>query len=99
MEELGWDPRRGPIPLHVGKGCVDCNMTGYAGRLGLYEVLPMSPSVRDMILERASSTDIKRTAVQEGMITLRMHGIMKIREGITSVEEVLKETAKDELEV
>jgi type IV pilus assembly protein PilB len=73
-------------------------MTGYKGRLGFYEVLPMTPAVRDLILERASSTDIKRTAVQEGMITLRTHGIMKIRDGITTVEEVLKETAKDELE-
>jgi type IV pilus assembly protein PilB len=98
LQELGWDARRGPIGLHQGKGCPDCGMTGYAGRLGLYEVLPMTPSVRDMILERASSTDIKRTAVQEGMITLRMHGIMKIRDGITTVEEVLKETARDELE-
>ena len=73
-------------------------MTGYAGRLGLYEVLPMTGTVRDMILERASSSDIKRAAVQEGMVTLRQHGIMKIRDGLTTVEEVLKETARDELE-
>ena len=98
LQELGWDPRRGPLVLHQGKGCMDCNMTGYAGRLGLYEVLPMTPAVRDLILERASSTDIKRTAIQEGMVTLRMHGIMKIRDGITTVQEILKETALDELE-
>jgi type IV pilus assembly protein PilB len=98
LQELGWDPRRGSLIVHQGKGCVDCSMTGYAGRLGLYEVLPMTPAIRDMILERASSTDLKRTAVQEGMVTLRMHGIMKIRDGITTVEEVLKETARDELD-
>ena len=98
LQELGWDPRRGPLVLHQGKGCLDCSMTGYAGRLGLYEVLPMTPSVRDLILERASSTDIKRTAVQEGMMTLRQHGITKIRDGITTVQEILKETALDELE-
>ena len=98
LQELGWDPRRGPLVLHQGKGCLDCSMTGYAGRLGLYEVLPMTLSVRDLILERASSTDIKRTAVQEGMMTLRQHGITKIRDGITTVQEILKETALDELE-
>jgi type IV pilus assembly protein PilB len=98
LQELGWDARRGPLQLFQGKGCPECGMTGYAGRLGLYEVMAMTPTLREMILERASSTDIKRTAVQEGMVTLRMHGIMKIREGITSVEEVLKETARDELE-
>jgi type IV pilus assembly protein PilB len=96
MAELGYDARRGPLLLHQGKGCPDCNMTGHAGRLGLYEVLPMTPTIRDMILERASSVDIKRTAVQEGMITLRQHGIMKLQDGITSVEEVLKETARDD---
>ncbi len=98
LQELGWDARRGPLVLHQGKGCPDCSMTGYAGRLGLYEVMPMTSTLRDMILERASSTDIKRSAVQEGMVTLRMHGIMKIRDGITTVEEVLKETARDDLE-
>jgi type IV pilus assembly protein PilB len=94
--ELGWDLRQGPLPMFKGQGCADCNMTGHAGRLGLYEVLALTPQIRQMILERASSTDIKRAAVQEGMVTLRMHGIMKIREGITSVEEILKETARDD---
>jgi type IV pilus assembly protein PilB len=96
MQELGWDARKGALPLHQGKGCPECNMTGYAGRLGLYEVLPMTPVIREMILERASSSDIKRTAVQEGMVTLRHHGIMKIADGATTVEEVLKETARDD---
>jgi len=96
LQELGWDARKGSLPLHQGKGCPDCNLTGYAGRLGLYEVLPMTPVIREMILERASSTDIKRTAVQEGMVTLRHHGMMKIAEGLTTVEEVLKETARDD---
>ncbi len=96
MKELGWDPRQGALPMHQGKGCADCNMTGYAGRLGFYEVLTLSQVIRQMILERASGIDIKRHAVQEGMVTLRMHGIMKIRDGITTVEEVLKETARDD---
>lgn len=96
MHELGWEPRQGALPMFQGKGCADCNMTGYAGRLGLYEVLAFTPSTRQMILERASSTEIKRAAVQDGMVTLRMHGIMKIRDGITTVEEILKETARDD---
>jgi len=94
--ELGWDLRQGALPMFKGKGCPDCNMTGYAGRLGLYEVLALTPEIRQMILERASGTDIKRSSVQQGMVTLRMHGIMKIRDGITSVEEILKETARDD---
>ena len=96
MHELGWDARQGALPMFQGKGCADCNMTGYAGRLGLYEVLAFTPATRQMILERASSTEIKRAAVQDGMVTLRMHGMMKIRDGITTVEEILKETARDD---
>jgi len=98
MRELGWDPRKGSFKMYKGKGCADCNMTGYAGRLGLYEVLHCSPAMREMILERASSPDIKRRAIQEGMVTLRHHGIAKIQEGITTVEEVLKETALDDVD-
>ena len=98
MRELGWDPRRGTFKIFAGKGCPDCNMTGYAGRLGLYEVLLMTPAIKEMVLERAASTEIKRAAVQDAMVTLRGHGIMKIQEGLTSVAEVLKETSKDEFE-
>ncbi|HZL84992.1 MAG TPA: type IV-A pilus assembly ATPase PilB [Candidatus Krumholzibacteria bacterium] len=98
MRELGWDPKRGSFKMWKGKGCNDCNMTGYAGRLGLYEVLNCSSVMRELILERASSPEIKRKAMQEGMVTLRQHGISKIQDGITTVEEVLKETARDEVE-
>jgi type IV pilus assembly protein PilB len=98
MRELGWDPRRGTFKIYAGKGCPDCNMTGYSGRLGLYEVLLMTNAIKEMVLERASATEIKRAAVQDGMVTLRGHGIMKVQEGITSVAEVLKETSKDEFE-
>ncbi|MFQ5600494.1 MAG: GspE/PulE family protein, partial [Candidatus Krumholzibacteriia bacterium] len=98
LRELGWDPRRGTFELHRGRGCGDCSMTGYSGRLGLYEVLMLTPTIREMILERASAAEIKRAAVQEGMVTLRNHGIMKIQEGITTVAEVLKETGRDEFD-
>jgi type IV pilus assembly protein PilB len=78
-----------------GKGCVDCNNTGYKGRVGVYEVMPMSAKIRDQILDRASTSDIKKTAVAEGMLTLRADGLVKLKKGITTAEEVLKETASD----
>ena len=80
-----------------GTGCVDCNNTGYRGRAGVYEVMAITPTLRDLILQRASAIEIKRTAVQGGMLTLRRDAIMKLRRGVTSVEEVLKETAADKL--
>jgi type IV pilus assembly protein PilB len=58
--------------------------------------MPISPSIRDMILDRAPTSEIKKVAVQEGMLTLRSHALMKLRDGVTSVEEVLKETSKDD---
>src|SRR5262249_5343022 len=98
LRELGWDPKRGSFKLYRGKGCDDCSGTGYAGRLGLYEDLNLSGSIREMILERASATELKRKAMQEGMVTLRGQGIMKIQEGLTTVEEILKESAREEVE-
>jgi len=80
-----------------GTGCVDCNNTGYRGRAGVYEVMPISARLRDLVLQRASAIEIKRAAIQDGMLTLRRDAIMKLRRGITSVEEVLKETAADKL--
>jgi type IV pilus assembly protein PilB len=78
-----------------GKGCVDCNNTGYKGRMGVYEVMPMSAKIRDLILDRASVSDIKKQAMADGMLTLRMDGLVKLKNGVTTAEEVLKETAAD----
>jgi type IV pilus assembly protein PilB len=78
-----------------GKGCVDCNNTGYRGRLGVYEVMPITPKVRDLILDRAPTNQIKKQAVAEGMLTLRADGLAKLKNGVTTAEEVLKETAQD----
>ncbi len=80
-----------------GKGCVECNDTGYRGRQGVYEVMAMTPRLRDLVLERASATDIKRVAIEEGMLTLRRDALEKLKRGLTSAEEVLKETAADNL--
>ena len=78
--------------IYEAVGCPNCSDTGYSGRLGIYEALPLSGEIREMILNRASSAEIKVQAVKEGMLTLRADGIMKLRDGITSLEEVLRET-------
>ncbi len=80
-----------------GTGCVDCNNTGYRGRAGVYEVMTITPALRDLVLQRASSIEIKRCAVEGGMLTLRRDALQKLKRGVTSVEEVLKETAADKL--
>jgi type IV pilus assembly protein PilB len=76
-----------------GTGCETCSGTGYKGRAGLYEVMAMSPELRRMILRGASVADIQEQAVKEGMLTLRMDGMKKIERGVTTLEEVVKETA------
>jgi type IV pilus assembly protein PilB len=83
------------ITFYAGRGCSKCNSTGYSGRLGVYEVMPISPTIRTMILDRASTDQIKRQAMDEGMLTLRQDAILKLKAGLTTVEEVLRETAKD----
>ena len=76
-----------------GEGCDACSGSGYSGRQGLYEVMPMTPELRRMILQGASTDELKQTAVAEGMITLRDDGMLKVRKGITTLDEVIKETA------
>ena len=80
------------IKIKRGRGCEKCNNGGYKGRIGLYEALQFSDEIRDMILSGASSIELKRKAIEEGMVSLRMAGLQKIREGVTTLEEVLRET-------
>jgi type IV pilus assembly protein PilB len=79
--------------FYRGSGCDECTGTGYRGRQGLYEVMAMSPTLRRMILQSASTADLRDQAISEGMLTLRMDGMLKVRRGITTLEEVVKETA------
>jgi type IV pilus assembly protein PilB len=81
------------LVFHRGSGCEACGGSGYRGRQGLYEVMAMSPSLRRMILQNASTADLQQQAISEGMLTLRMDGMVKIKQGITTLEEVVKETA------
>jgi type IV pilus assembly protein PilB len=77
-----------------GKGCERCNQTGYKGRVGLYEVMEIGEELRELILVGASGLELRRKAVDEGMITLRQSGLRKVREGVTTIEEVVRETVK-----
>jgi len=77
-----------------GRGCEKCNNTGYKGRVGLYEVMEITEELRELILVGASGLELKRKAVEEGMITLRRSGLRKVIEGVTTIEEVARETVK-----
>ncbi len=83
------------IKGYKGKGCNTCNGTGYKGRIALYEVMPVRDELKELILEGASASEIKKTAVRLGMATLRMSGLVKIKEGTTTVEEILRVTFGD----
>jgi type IV pilus assembly protein PilB len=77
-----------------GKGCEKCNNTGYKGRVGLYEVMEVTEELRELILVGASALELRRKAVDEGMITLRNSGLRKVKEGVTTIEEIVRETVK-----
>lgn len=85
----------GTFKCYKGKGCPSCGDTGYKGRIALYEVLPVSEKIKDMIIKGATSIEIKKTAIELGMKTLRMSGLSKVKEGITTIEEVLRVTFQD----
>jgi type II secretory ATPase GspE/PulE/Tfp pilus assembly ATPase PilB-like protein len=78
--------------LWVGKGCEYCSGTGYRGRIGIFEVLPINDAIRELIMKRATANEIKEKAITLGMRTLREDGIEKVKNGITTVDEVLRVT-------
>mgnify|MGYP002778863895 CR=1 FL=1 len=80
------------IKTYKGKGCQVCNGTGYKGRVGLYEVMEVTDELRELIIIGASAIELRKKAIDLGMITLRESGLYKLREGITTIEEVVKET-------
>jgi len=91
--DIGFTPDEvNDIKVMKGKGCATCNGTGYKGRVGLYEVMEITEGIRDLIMVGATAVEIKRKALEEGMLTLRQSGLEKIRNGVTTVEEVLRET-------
>jgi len=93
LRELGIMENPDELILMEAKGCPVCNDTGYKGRVGVYEVMEVSPTLREMIVDRGSNAEIKAQAIKEGMLTLRMDGLDKFKAGLTSLEEILRETA------
>ena len=91
--DVGFDPEEvGRLRVFKGRGCTDCGMSGYKGRVGLYEVMEVTDPVKEMILMGASAHELKKQAVEDGMITLRGSGLRKIKDGMTTIEEVVRET-------
>jgi len=95
MEQLTLDTRMADIPVFRGRGCEQCEGSGLRGRQGLYEVMNMTPRVRKLIMQSAGAAEIQKAAVEEGMLTLRMDGWLKVLKGITTLEQVVRETAAD----
>jgi type IV pilus assembly protein PilB len=94
--EVGFSPDEiDDLQFFHGAGCDECSMTGFRGRIALYEVLPMREEIREAVLVGASALDIKRKAMSLGMKTLRQSGLGKVREGATTIEEVVRVTVSD----
>ena len=95
LEQIGFaSDLAATVKPKKGKGCEKCNKTGYKGRVGLYEVMEITDELRELILVGASALELRRKAIEEGMITLRGSGLRKITEGVTTIEEVVRETVK-----
>ena len=93
LEEIGFSEEEAKtVKIYKGEGCDNCNGTGYKGRVALYEVMPISEKLRRMILEGASTEELRQQAIEEGMSTLRMSGLKKIKEGVTTIDEVMNVT-------
>jgi type IV pilus assembly protein PilB len=96
LADIGFSPEEAKkVTAFKAKGCAACNNTGYKGRTGLFEVMEINDAIRDIILKKGQPREIKAVAMEQGMTTLRRSGLIKIKEGITSIEEVLRETVKD----
>jgi type IV pilus assembly protein PilB len=93
LTELGFLPEEVPtLKIYRGAGCKVCNGSGYKGRVGLYEVMEMTPELKEAIILNSTVVELKNRAIAGGMITLRRSGLLKVREGITTIEEVVRET-------
>jgi type IV pilus assembly protein PilB len=91
--EAGFGPEEAKTAkIFKGKGCGTCNNTGYKGRAGLYEVMEVDDELRELILVGASALELKKKAVERGMFTLRRSGLIKVMDGVTTLEEVARET-------
>ena len=93
LVEAGFTPEESKkVKIQKGKGCGVCNNTGYKGRCGLYEVMEVDDEIRELVLVGASALELKKKAIERGMITLRRSGLIKVAAGMTTLEEVARET-------
>jgi type IV pilus assembly protein PilB len=93
LVEVGFAPEEArQLKTYKGQGCQACNGTGYKGRVGLYETMEVTDDIRELILIGASSLELRKKAIDDGMISLRESGLQKIRNGVTTLEEVVRET-------
>jgi type IV pilus assembly protein PilB len=96
LVEVGFTPEEAEeMEVYHGQGCMNCGNTGYKGRVALYEVMLISDTVRELILQGASNAEIKTAAIDGGMLTLRMSGLAKVKDGMTTLEEVVRVTFAD----
>ncbi len=95
LKEFGIEDAVGNVAIYEGKGCKSCKLSGYRGRTGIYEFLLMNEEIRDLVLHRASSDQIKKKALELGMHTLRMDGWKKVKQGLTTINEVIRVTEED----
>ncbi len=97
LVNLGFTPEEAQtMQLFKGRGCERCSSTGYKGRIGLFEVMEVDDEIRDLVLSGASAYELRERALQNEMISLRQSGLQKIRDGITTIEEVVRETVADQ---
>ena len=81
--------------IYEGKGCRTCNETGFKGRVALYEIMPMSDELKDLVLQGVSAVELKREAIALGMRTLRRSALNKLKEGVTTISEVVRASVAD----
>ena len=93
MDQITLDTKMEDLPTFRGKGCEQCDGTGLKGRQGLYEVMYMTPALRKLIMQSAGAAEIQKVAIEEGMLTLRMDGWLKVLKGICPLEQIVRETA------
>lgn len=93
MDKITLDTKMEDLPVFRGKGCEQCDGSGLKGRQGLYEVMYMTPRLRKLIMQSAGAAEIEKAAIEEGMLTLRMDGWLKVIKGITPLEQVVRETS------
>ena len=93
MDQITLDTKMEELPVFRGRGCEQCDGTGLKGRQGLYEVMNMTPALRKLIMQSAGAAEIQKIAIEEGMLTLRMDGWLKVLKGICPLEQVVRETS------